>query len=294
MVAKVLITDAFSSIGSAIHSAFEFTTYKIVTPRRGDVSWSSKDAVTRYLQENQISIVINTVGWSDSMSLEQERLMQESVKGVVPACALCSIAVIQLSSYRVFGGENKTAYSEEDVTAPISALGRGFCRLEEFYQSQLDHFICLRVTSVLDVKGPSTFVRLLDSLCSDGDEIEITSQRHVAPVSVEYLCQSIVAMVNQLLCGSDNWGLFHLSASDPSSYSEFVEAVSDVLAQEKALRRKLIVRRTEVPEDAEEEPLSSVLAFKRCRDNFGIQGRSWRSGLKSVIQKYLNERSVKG
>lgn len=288
MVAKVLITDAFSSIGAAIYTAFEVTNYKVLTPHRGDLSWSNKEAVARYLLDNQVSVVINTLGWADRMTLDQERAMLESIKGLVPACAEHKVVVIQLSSFRVFGGENKGAYAEDDEVSPVSALGRAFLRVEESLASQANHYLSLRVTQVLDVDSESYFTRLLEMLTQEGDNLPIASQRQVAPISVEYLCQTIIAIVHQVLCGAENWGVFHLAASDPSSYPEFVEAISDVLDQEGVLRRKIDLSTPET-EETIVEPLSAVLSVRRILDGFGVQGRSWRSGLKTLIRTYLEQ-----
>lgn len=288
MASKILITDAISSVGQAIHSVFEQSPYALLTPTKSKLNWEDSDAVCAYLKRHHVSIILNTLGWSETPSAQQQQDLVLAAENFAKAAKIVGCDVIHLSSYRVFGGENKTAYDEDDTPLPLGPAGEAFLRAEKAYERELERHVCLRVSWVVDIIGHSLFGRLMQQLVVDGPALEIDHQRRGAPVSTLEVGRMMLAMVNQILCGAENWGVFHLASSDPCSSAEFAETVADILEREGELRRQLIIETlTEEELALQGEPDSAALTVRRCRDNFGYQVLSWRQGLTGLVRAWL-------
>ena len=293
MANKILITDASSPIGKAIYGTFEQTPFSVLAPAAGSVDWDSEEAVAEYLNTNDVEVVVNTVGWQETPDVGHQLQLVSAAKALAGAAAQAGAVVIHLSSYRVFGGENKSSYDEQDNPMPLGPAGRAFLEAERAFERNLERYICLRVSWVLDIIGESVFRRLLQDLVVDGPVLEVTHQRRGSPVSALEIGRVILAMVQQILCGAENWGVFHLSSGDPCSSAEFAEAVADILQREGALKREWCVEALTDEELAlQGEPDSAALTVRRCRDNFGYQIRSWRQGLTGLIRSWLKQQDI--
>ncbi|MBR9910478.1 MAG: sugar nucleotide-binding protein [Gammaproteobacteria bacterium] len=288
MATKVLIIDAVSSLGQAIYQAFESTTLAVLAPVRSALDWTDAAALLAFIQTNDVSIVVNTAGWSEAPTEAQQQELVLTATALGEAARAGSCSVIQLSSYRVFGGENKSSYDEADTPQPISAAGEAFLRAEQVLAASLEHYICLRLSWVLDITGNAIFHRLLQDLTTPGPELVVTHQRRGAPLSAMEVGRVVRAMVQQIFCGAENWGAIHLASGDPCSSAEITEVVAEILARKGALQREWRAEALSV-EQLEElgEPDSAVLTVRRCRDNFGYQVKSWRQGLSHLVRIWL-------
>src|SRR5690606_40328755 len=65
-------------------------------------------------------------------------------------CAPFHIPLIHFSSYRVFGGDNKSTHSEKDVPTPNSDAGHAFLAAEQVIKQRLDKWIALRLSWIVD------------------------------------------------------------------------------------------------------------------------------------------------
>ncbi|MYM64619.1 sugar nucleotide-binding protein [Pseudomaricurvus sp. HS19] len=290
MASKILITDAFSSLGQAIYSAFEHSPYSVLTPTRSKLDLQAADAaaLVDYIRRHDVAVIINTFGWSEEPTVEDQRALVTVAGVVAKAASETGCIVMHISSYRVFGGENKSSYDEEDVPSPLSTAGEAFLQAESLLSDQLQRLVCLRLSWVIDTLGDSIFSSLLGQLSTTGPELQVTHQRRGAPVSTMEVGWVLLGMVNQLLCGADNWGVFHLASSDTCTSAEFVEALADVLEREGELRRQWQLQQLSTAQlETQQEPDSSVLTVRRCRDNFGYQARSWRQGLTAQVRSWL-------
>lgn len=292
MANKVLITDVFTPMGRAIHSVFQQGPYALLPPPADGWCWDDVASVEQYLRDQQVDLVINTTGWYEAPDRDQLLLMMKAATALAQATHKLNCAVIQLSSYRVFGGENKSAYDEQDKPHPLGATGRAFLTCERAYEGHPRH-LCLRLSWIIDIIGESVFARLLKSLTTEGPVLEVTHQRRGAPLSSHEIGRVILAITHQIFCGAENWGIFHLASGDPCSSADFTEAVADFLEKEGFLKREWRVEKlSEEDLEAQAEPASAALTVRRCRDNFGYQVRSWRQGLAPLIRIWLAQQKL--
>ena len=293
MATKVLILDAVSTLGQAIYDAFESTTCAVLAPVKSGLDWNSADALSSFISANDVSIVINTAGWSEAPDQDHQREIVATAAALARAAQNLQIAIIHLSSYRVFGGENKSAYDEDDRPQPLGAAGEAFLEAEQTLLHAVPHCICLRVSWLFDTSSNAIFQRLLIDLTTAGPELVVTHQRRGAPLAPAEVGRVVLAMVQQIFCGAENWGVMHLASGDACSSAEVTEVVAEILDRLGRLRRAWHAESlTEEQLEALGEPDSAVLTVRRCRDNFGYQVKSWRQGLSQLIRRWLELQAI--
>ena len=301
MAYKLLLTDAHSPLGTALSHVLEQETFTLVRPQPGEIDWRDADTVTAYLRDQQPNIVINSLAWVEVPARQRHALIAGAAKSLARACAALDICAIHLSSYRVFGGENKTAYDESDQPAPVDATGRALWRAEKAFSGALQRHIILRLSWLIGIQGDNLLTLLVDRLAA-GQEVVVDPCKRGTPTLMADVGRVLVAMVRQMLCGADNWGVMHYTSGDPCSEAEFARHLAKLLQQQDRLSGSITelaagdtagVDTRAIADDDSEQPVpSAVLNGRRCRENFGIQPHTWRQGLSAVIDMHLATREA--
>jgi dTDP-4-dehydrorhamnose reductase len=285
VVSKLLLTDAYSALGSAISHALESRPYNLLMPEPGDIDWGQPEAVLAYLEEHRPAVVINSLGWAEKPDVSQQLLLVTAAKHLAAACHSLDIVPIHLSSFRVFGGENKSAYDERDKPSPLGPEGRAFLEAERSFEGLKRH-INLRLSWVLSEDSSSLVQRYLSALTRTDGVLELLEDYRGAPTHVGDVARVISAMIPQIHHGAENWGAFHYASNEAVTEVAVVEAVADILRDSNKLKGRWQLRELS-EEEAVLAPSSAVLSVRRCRDNFGVQTHGWRQGLKSLVDHIL-------
>jgi dTDP-4-dehydrorhamnose reductase len=287
---RIVITDAYSSLGQAILRGFEHTQFSVLVPRPDVVDWCDEQQVHDYMDAHSPQLVINTVGWSEYPTLQQREQLVQAAENIANMGRRYGFVVIHMSSFRVFGGENKSSYDEEDRPSPLGPAGRSFWEAERIFEQNLSRYLCIRVGWLLDVSSDTLFSRLLKGLLDEAP-CPVTEQRVGTPIGLQPLARVVISITNQILCGAENWGIVHYACGDACSVEELAEAVVDHLRDDHDMKRDLwyVEELDEEHPLLSKEPVSAALTMRRCRDDFGVQHKSWRQGLGSTVSQYLDQ-----
>jgi len=283
----LLLADEFSPLESALKRELEDETLAFVRPKPGEISWGDVQSVRHYILQNRPSLILNNLGWGSLSSRDKSTLLLSGTNNLAKVCAEIDIPLLHLSSHLVFGGENKTAYDESDRPSPFNDSGRAYLDAERAIEKWMQHFIVLRLSWVVGVEDDNLFGHLLSEL-SQGRNVEVSAARRGAPTFVADVARVVVAIVRQVLCGAENWGVMHYCSSEPCTEVELAQQLASLL-QELGQPCGQISEHTD---ESQELVASAVLNGRLCRDSFGIQARSWRQGLAAVIQNYLSNQSA--
>lgn len=265
--------DAKSPLYQSVMQCLEIEPYTVVAlPDTG----AKQETIAAFIRDHNIAVVLD-------LSVFDIELPANCVAGAEAlslAAAEAGIAVIYLSSHEVFGGENKTIYHEEDLPAPTTAVGQRIWDAERGVQLNVEKHLILRLSWLTASSSDNVFTRLLNLLIQP-KELRVSSDLRGAPTFTEDAARIVIALLKQVLVGAENWGVFHYASSDPCTEFEFAEYLSQVLvSQDRAVAEVLDVGTGEF------EP-SAVLSCRRCRDDFGVQQRSWRQGLEGRVRTWL-------
>ena len=282
---KILVTDISNTLGRALEHDFERELCSLYSPAPSELNWLDETAVINFIATLKPDIVINTFGWDDTLTSEQQALFPCVAGYVAMACAPFAIPLLHFSSYKVFGADTKNSHSEKDIPAPMSAVGQAFFAAEQAIEHSSAKAIILRLGWVIDSHGDNHLTRLLKSICAQ-EPVHLNSRLRCAPTLLSDVARVAVALVKQIGSGAENWGVMHYCSGDALTEAEFGEQLVQLLAQQQLLDTDAnFTLQDQVPED---EPASAVLGCRRIRDGFGVQARSWRPSLLPVVKQWFH------
>ena len=138
---------------------------------------------------------------------------------------------------------------------------------------------------VIDSYGNNQLTRLLHNIRAQ-QPISLNSRFRGAPTLLSDVARVAVALIKQIVCGADNWGVMHYCSGDALSEAEFGEQLVQLLAQHQLFDQDASF--TLLDQAQTDEPISAVLGCRRIRDSFGIQARAWRPSLLPLVRLWLH------
>jgi len=284
---KLLLTDATNPLGEALAHQLEHEPFSLLTPDPQQLDWTDASEVAHWLDSAQPGLILNTLGWSPSLSATQLAFVPAVSRALARACRSPDIPVIHFSSYRVFDGSSKSSHSERDQPEPQSDQGRAWLAAEEALAAQKKRWLVLRLSWLLTARGPGPLAQFLAAAWA-GEPIRANTRLRGSPTLLSDLVRVVIAMIKQIDCGADTWGLMHYAGSQACNQAELAEAVLGVLGELRPEWTLPPLERDEVLPEA--EPVSAVLSCRRVRDAFGVHARHWEPGLKPLVRQWLYQR----
>ncbi|HWV14553.1 MAG TPA: sugar nucleotide-binding protein [Cellvibrio sp.] len=285
---KILITDTASALGCALEHDLEREHCKLYAPGPDQLNWLDSGAVIDYLASLRPDVVINTLGWDNILTSEQQIVFPRVAANLALACAPLAIPLLHFSSYKVFGVDSKNSHSEKDIPAPVSAVGQAFFAAEQAIEHSSAKAIILRLGWVIGSYGDNHLTRLLNSIQTQ-QPVFLNVRLRGAPTLLSDVVRVVVALIKQVASGAENWGVMHYCSGDAVNEAEFGEQLVQLLAQQQLLSTD--ANFTLLDEAPLDEPVSAVLGCRRIRDGFGVQARSWRPSLLPLVKQWFHQQN---
>lgn len=215
----------------------------------------------------------------------------EGLSRLIEYASKRDVPVIMQSSYHVFG-EGQGALFENATPMPLCAEGQHWLACESIALSW-PHAMVLRLPWTLTPATSDVYDEgALDKLCDailNASTIEVSEVASGSLIAWDEAARVVSAIVQQLLCGANNWGVFHVHSSDQCSEAELADALARLLKAEGMQVAELVATKQNSPHWLSR---NACLVGKRCTDNFGIQLKSFRVGLKGQVKAWLQRQSV--
>ena len=286
MSLKIIVTDIQSALGRTLEHDLEREQCQMLSPK---IQWEDAFSVREFLAQHKPDVVINTLAWEESPSEAQQALLPVVAGNIANACAALGVPLVHFSSYQVFGVDNKNSHSEKDIPAPINAVGQAFFAAEQAIEHSSAKFIILRLGWIIGSIGDNHLTRLLTAIQTQ-QSIILNSRLRGAPTLLSDVVRVCIALVKQIACGSENWGVMHYCSGDSLNEAEFGEQLVQLLAQQQLLHQD--ANFTLIDTASTNEPMSAVLGCRRIRDAFGIQARPWRPSLLPLVKQWFHNKSL--
>ncbi|VUD67987.1 dTDP-4-dehydrorhamnose reductase [Thalassocella blandensis] len=284
---KILVRSAPSLFLDTLVNSFEDQPYILLAPSSAELNWSDAKAVESYIRKKSPSIIVN----HPLVPLQGNSAELKCLNKLIQQCQASDIPLIHLSSYRVFGELNNEVdlvESYEPEPAASDAPANHLLAMEKCYQDIGKHII-LRLSWMLNGESDNVIERLIPALLHDESErLAVSDHAFGNPIQIQFAVHVVFSMIQQILCGAGNWGVFHVHSSDTCSEAEFCDNLVRLLKTE--LNRDVSLPTVASADDERKlMPGNANLQGRRCTDNFGIQLPSWRKGLKALIKAYLEK-----
>jgi dTDP-4-dehydrorhamnose reductase len=188
----------------------------------------------------------------------------------------------------VFGSDSKASHSEKDIPSPVSAIGQAHFAAEQALEHSAAKYIVLRLGWIIGSVGDNHLTRLLSAIAG-AQPILLNAHVRGAPTLLSDVARVVVAVVKQIACGADNWGVMHYCSGDAVNEAEFGEQLVQLLAQQHLLLQD--ANFTLIDSLPSDEPMSAVLGCRRLRDAFGVQARPWRPSMLPLVKQWFHLQS---
>lgn len=276
---KVLITDQNSALAKAIINGFESSEsiQLVVLDLKGNIDSSS---IKEMLARHGPQVVINTLGWSDLGTLAAEETLIEPARLLAQCCSEQDIILCHFSSHRVFG-EVKSGFTESDTPSPTEPCGFLYAAAEKVVSTVPRHMI-IRLSWTIGWSGENLLTKILRPMLAS-QSATVLGERRGSPVAHSDVARVVNALVKQLSCGAENWGIFHYGAGNICTEEELAREIRKRLKERGISVSKIIDR-----SDKDTQPVSAALGYRRLMDCFGIQPRTWKQGLAAELGLWMS------
>lgn len=303
----------------SLHQQLDQLNVPVLVPEP-ELDWSNIAELNNYFAIHKPYLVVIVLPFGEALQQlylndERKRFTQTMVQQVSDVSHRSGAHVVLLSDYHVFGEETKSAYSETDATSPLSEYGEFLVDLEHQLSSRVEKHFVMRLGWVIGGAANNLFSDILNTLVKGGEK-SLSRYRRGSPTWQDDVLRVLIGVIRQILSGAENWGVFHYCSADNCNEWEFGQAIVETLEElnseliegesgedesdaGNSSVGKSIVGKIEAYADKEAddnvqdtifpEPASSTLHSRRIHNNFGIQPRTWRQGLKARIESWLSE-----
>jgi dTDP-4-dehydrorhamnose reductase len=198
------------------------------------------------------------------------------------AAVQCECFLLQLSDCQVFSGQQAVAYRESDEPDAQSAYGALRWAGERAVIDTCPRHLVLRTGELFSSIGDNVLTRLLKKWRA-GDVALVSARYRFCPTPVRDAARVIVALLQQLSCGIEPWGVYHYCGTDIVSYYDFSRLIKQIVESQPELN--LTMNTKEMADNL--SPLSWALDCSKIRNTFGIKQHPWRAGLTGAVRRAL-------
>ena len=201
------------------------------------------------------------------------------------ACNRLHIPLLHISTDYVYDGRKPGPYREDDPVAPLGIYGVSKQAGDDAVRRLLPRHLILRVSWVFGSYGQN-FVKTILRLAREREELRIVADQRGCPTYAGDIADTLLELAGRSaeIDAQQAWGVYHYCGAPATTWYGFTEAIVEEARHHEALRVRTItpIATTDYPTPAA-RPANSVLECAKLDARFGLQPRSWREGLKTML-----------
>ena len=278
---KTIIVGSDLQLGMEFNAQLLARDIPLVSISGADAALDSMKLLLNALRVHQPMFVVNLLTRELFASGDpvQYKRAQQVTKNLAKACRSQGIVLIHLSDDAIFAGRKSGAYRERDKPDGKTALAKHMLKAESYVCRRALKHIVLRTGPVISSVGDNLFTKVFDRLRL-GQHLQMSDDK-ICPTPASDVARVAVAMILQIGCGAEHWGVYHSACGDPASLYNFAEAIIATASQYGHVRREDVRL-----EQREAEGQHIILNCHKIFSTFGIKQRNWRQSLPVMIAEY--------
>lgn len=280
---NILITGCNGQLGNEIQ-LLEKTNpqYIYFNTDVDELDITDADAVSRYIDNNQIDGIVNCAAYTAVDKAEDNEELCTRLNAEAPAYLAAAIDrkngwMIQISTDYVFDGTNHTPYTEEEDTCPNSVYGRTKL-VGEFNVLKLCQRSMIIRTAWLYSTFGNNFVKTMLRLGKEKSELGVIFDQIGTPTYARDLAVAIFMAINKGIVP----GIYHFTNEGVTSWYDFTKAIHRLANIKDCHVRPL--HTSEYPTPAA-RPHYSVLDKTKIKQTYGLDIPHWEESLRDCIEK---------
>lgn len=287
---NILLIGGTGLIGQEVQQLFLDRQIRSIAPGRDELNLENPESIDSCLKKHQPDIVVNCASYNDPVKAENEpskcfRINRDAMATLADCCNRQQAILVYISTYRVFDGSKKEAYTERDIPNPSGVLATSRWQAEQQISERCPRHIILRLSWIISYRRTNLLKHLLDQI-SQEQEVAVVSDQQGCPTPSEDAARVIVAIIQQLGCGAEPWGTYHYAGAESISENRFAEAVISEASQYQDLKiRKLRMDKLH-DRNGIQAPANATLSCRKILSTFGVHNKPWRGSLSRMIRSY--------
>jgi dTDP-4-dehydrorhamnose reductase len=285
---NVLVTGSSGQVGSEIRELSEYYSYNFFFLSKNELDITNFDMLKEFIIKNNINVIINCAAYTAVDKAEKEieladRINHLGVKNLSKLSYEFTIKLIQLSTDYVFDGEKHKAYTENDITNPLSVYGKTNYEAEqEMFNYKLKNCIIIRTSWIHSVYG-NNFVKTMLKLAKEKNEINVVIDQIGTPTYGKDLARIILEIIPNI--NNDKVEIFNYSNEGVTSWYDFAK---EIMKMAKLNCKINPIETYQYPTPAK-RPHFSLLNKNKIKSTFNIEIPYWKDGLDDCLRR-LGER----
>jgi dTDP-4-dehydrorhamnose reductase len=257
-----------------------------------EIDLTDGGSIRKWVRDTAPGAVINAAAYTAVDKAESEPELCQQINGTAPGilaeeAAKLGARFVHYSTDYVFDGRKTTPYVEEDPPNPLGAYGRSKLAGDEAVRQVDGNHLIFRLCWVYGARGQNFMLTML-RLAREREKLRVVQDQVGCPTWSRMIAEVTAQALKQVLTAPDPrafQGLYHLAASDQTSWHGFAQAIINLMPEaEKKCKIIEPITTAEYPLPAK-RPAYSVLSCEKLRRTFGLQLPHWEESLKAVLEK---------
>lgn len=296
---KILLTGKHGQVGFELQRALA-PLGDVLAVDYTECDLADASALCALVRAFNPDLIVNPAAYTAVDKAESEPEPAHAINAVAPGvlgeeAAKVGAWVVHYSTDYVFDGTKQGAYTEDDLTNPLSVYGRTKRDGEIALQESGARHLILRTSWVVGAHGKN-FAKTILRLALERESLNVVADQYGAPTSAALLADVTAQLVRQTQReGADDFpfGLYHLVPSGETTWRDYAQfVVSEALAAGRPL--KLLpdairgIPSSEYP-TAAKRPANSRMDTGKLRRTFALELPDWQNGVRHILHLVLGE-----
>jgi dTDP-4-dehydrorhamnose reductase len=307
MKRTILLTGKTGQLGSELLRSLP-RLGEVIAPDHNELDLRDPATIRLVMRDVKPQLVINAAAYTAVDAAETDEAAAFAVNAEGPQVLALEAKklgalLIHFSTDYVFDGSKNTPYIESDSTDPLNAYGRTKLAGEEAIRNSGASHLILRTSWVYATHGRNFLLTIL-RLATEREELKIIDDQIGSPTSAVDLAEATTTILAGMIARAKGQltvpsvdGIYHITASDYTTWYEFAKAILEETARSpqnlswltSATKGRPIIARRVLPISTQafgsptHRPAYSVLSNVHLKETFGITLLDWRSQLRKCF-----------
>ena len=298
---KILLFGKNGQVGWELNRSLQ-PLGEVIALGREEADFSKPDSLRDIVRQIKPDVIVNAAAYTAVDKAEEEEdlallINSESPKILAEEALKVNALLVHYSTDYVFDGTKENSYTEADTPCPVNAYGRSKLKGEIEIQSSGCDFLVFRTSWVYASRGYNFLLTIL-KLASERDTLSVISDQAGSPTSARLIAEITLLCVQNAMTkkykGVLESGVYHLTASEKTSWHGFAELAVSLADKKMNFRKKVTsIRQINTAEyqTLAIRPLNSRLVTAKITSAFGVILPCWQAGLKLCIDELHVDKS---
>lgn len=254
-----------------------------------EIDITEMDVLNNFTKDKNFEWVINCAAYTDVDKAENRKEPVFDINSIGPEnlarIALSKNAVlIHFSTDYVYEGTQKSSYSEDDNTNPLSMYGKSKLLGEQKIINIMDKYFIFRLSWLYGIHGKN-FVKTIVRLLKNRKKIKVVDDQIGSPTYCGLLAENIVKLI------SDNrkqYGVYNYSDKGKISWYDFAIAIKNNSLKNNLLKtdKEIVPISSKEYNSEAERPKNSFMDKSRVIKDLNFLVLDWEKNLKIYFKKW--------